>query len=154
MHAVDEVVEQARRYVGNSAIALSYQGQGRIVLSGVSDDPTLRKRIRQLSEDLQPAVLVTDRVRHRDDALARDGTRRSPTQSAQTAQAAQQWAALQAELPARIVGVTDDGNGGRYIQLANGSRYYEGSVLRSGTRLDRIDSSQLQPGAGRSDDQR
>ena len=151
VHAVDEVVEQARRYLGNSAIAMSYQGQGRIVMSGVSDDPALRKRIRQLGEDLQPAVLVTDRVRYRDDAVARDGTRRSGTQSAQ---AAQQWAALQAELPARIVGVTDDGNGGRYIQLANGHRYYEGSVLRSGTRLDRIDSSQLQPGAGRSDDAR
>jgi type III secretion system YscD/HrpQ family protein len=153
VHAVDEVVEQARRYVGNSAISLSYQGQGRIVLSGVSDDPALRKRIRQLGEDLQPAVLVTDRVRYRDDALARDGSRRAPSEAAQAAQAAQsaQWAAWQAELPARIVGVTDDGNGTRYIQLANGSRYYEGSVLRSGTRLDRIDGSHLQLGTGRDD---
>jgi hypothetical protein len=54
-------------------------------------------------------------------------------------------------LPARIVGVTDDGNGSRYIQLANGSRYYEGSVLRSGTRLDRIDGSHLHLGTGRDD---
>ncbi|NRF69421.1 forkhead-associated protein [Aquincola sp. S2] len=146
VHAVDEVIEQARRYVASSGIALSYQGQGRIVLSGVSDDPALRKRVRQLAEDLQPAVLVTDRVRYRDDAQARDATRRAPAQ----AQAAQ-WAAWQAELPARIVGVTDDGNGTRYIQLANGSRYYEGSVLRSGTRLDRIDGSHLHLGTGRDD---
>jgi type III secretion system YscD/HrpQ family protein len=147
VHAVDEVVEQARRYVGTSAVALSYQGQGRIVLSGASDDPTLRKRIRQLGEDLQPAVLVTDRVRYRDDARAREGSRRPAAQAAQAAQ----WAAWQAELPSRIVGVTDDGNGSRYIQLANGSRYYEGSVLRSGTRLDRIDGNQLQLGMGRDD---
>jgi len=153
VHAVDEVVEQARRYVANSAIALSYQGQGRIVLSGVSDDPALRKRVRQLGEDLQPAVLVTDRVRYRDDALARDGTRRSPAQAGHAGMVAQ-WTAWQAELPARIVGVTGDGNGARYIQLANGSRYYEGSVLRSGTRLDRIDGDQLQLGMGRSDDAR
>jgi hypothetical protein len=153
VHAVDEVVEQARRYVANSAIAMSYQGQGRIVLSGVSDDLGLRKRIRQLGEDLQPAVLVTDRVRYGDEALSRAGSRRAAAQATQAAQAAQaaQWTAWQAELPARIVGVTDDGNGTRYIQLANGSRYYEGSVLRSGTRLDRIDGSHLQLGTDRGD---
>ena len=148
VHAVDEVVEQARRYVGNPAIAMSYQGQGRIVLSGTSDDPGLRKRIRQLGEDLQPAVLVTDRVRYGDETHGRTGSRRAAAQATQAAQAAQ-WAAWQAELPARIVGVTDDGTGTRYIQLANGSRYYEGSVLRSGTRLDRIDGSHLQLGTGR-----
>jgi type III secretion protein D len=95
--------------------------------------------------------LVTDRVNYHDDAPVRDGSRRAPAQAAQAAAQAAQWAAWQAELPARIVGVTEDGNGSRYIQLANGSRYYEGSVLRSGTRLDRIEASHPQLGTGRSD---
>jgi type III secretion system YscD/HrpQ family protein len=146
VHAVDEIVEQARRYVASSAVALSYQGQGRMLLSGVSDDPELRQRIRQLGEDMQPAVRVTDRVQYPDGGRSRDAARRAPGLS-RTAP----WAAWQAELPSRIVGVTDDGNGTRYIHLANGSRYYEGSVLRSGTRLDRIDGSQLQFGTGRDD---
>jgi type III secretion protein D len=31
----------------------------------------------------------------------------------------------------------------RHIQLANGSRYYEGSVLRSGAELTRIEADGL-----------
>jgi type III secretion protein D len=42
-----------------------------------------------------------------------------------------------------MVGITDDGRGLRYIQLANGSRYYEGSLLRSGAELTRIEDDHL-----------
>ena len=42
-----------------------------------------------------------------------------------------------------MVSITEDGNGLRHIQLSNGSRYYEGSVLRSGAELKRIDADGL-----------
>jgi len=54
-----------------------------------------------------------------------------------------QWDGWQSVLPARMVSITEDGNGLRHIQLSNGSRYYEGSVLRSGAELKRIDADGL-----------
>ena len=44
---------------------------------------------------------------------------------------------------ARMVSITEDSNGLRHIQLSNGNRYYEGSVLRSGAELKSIDADGL-----------
>ena len=54
-----------------------------------------------------------------------------------------QWAAWQELLPARLVGITEGEDGLRSIQLANGSRYYEGSVLKSGAELQHIEADGL-----------
>lgn len=136
VHTVDDIVEQARRYIASPAIAISYQGQGRLNLAGTSDEPALRRRVQQLAEDLQPAVTITDRVRYRDDRSA------ASVQTGQRA-AAGAW---QQELPARVVGVTQDASGVRHLQLANGSRYYEGTVLRSGIELEHIDPARVDLG--------
>ena len=53
--------------------------------------------------------------------------------------ARERWAAWQRVLPSRMVGITEDAHGMKYIQLANGSRYYEGSLLRSGAEITRIE---------------
>jgi type III secretion protein D len=53
------------------------------------------------------------------------------------------WDGWQGLLPARMVSITEDGNGLRHIQLSNGNRYYEGSVLRSGAELKRIEADGL-----------
>ena len=50
-------------------------------------------------------------------------------------EARDQWAAWQKVLPSRMVSITDDGQGLRYIQLANGNVYFEGAVLKSGDEL-------------------
>ena len=131
VHAAQDMVEQARRFIGDPGVAVSYAGQGRLVVSGTADDEVVRHRVRRLVEDLHPTVLVTDKVTYQEKPTRResDGTA--------------QWAAWQKILPARMVGITDDGNGLRHIQLSNGSRYYEGSVLRSGAELKRIDTDSL-----------
>ncbi len=131
VHATQDMVEQARRFIGDPGVSVGYAGKGRLVVSGTVDDEAVRLKIRRLSEDLHPTVLVTDRVQYQE--------KRKPAADETSAQ----WAAWQKILPARMVGITDDGNGLRHIQLSNGSRYYEGSVLRSGAELKRIDADSL-----------
>lgn len=129
----DEIVAQAHRYLGSPAIAVNYTGRGQVVLSGTSDDEQLPRRVKQLAEDLHPTVLVVDRVDYRP---------KDPSKTRSAVSDREKWAAWQSQLPARLVSITDDGNGGRYIQLANGSRYYEGAVLRSGVEVQQIDADE------------
>jgi type III secretion system YscD/HrpQ family protein len=132
VQAADEIVEQARRYVADPGISLAYAGRGRLNVSGHADDDALREKIRRLGEDLHPTVLVSDQVDYRDKPdMKREASWRA------------QWDAWQSVLPARLVSITEDANGTRHVQLANGSRYYEGSMLRSGGELSHIDSTGL-----------
>ncbi|AKJ32083.1 FHA domain-containing protein [Caldimonas brevitalea] len=130
VHAAEDMIEQARRYVSDPGIAVTYAGQGRLVVSGTVEDEAVRQKIRRLGEDLHPTVLVSDRVVYR-------------PKPASDKEAQMQWNAWQNVLPGRMVSITDDGNGMRHIQLSNGSRYYEGSVLRSGAEIKRIEPDGL-----------
>ncbi|OUM01955.1 FHA domain-containing protein [Variovorax sp. JS1663] len=133
VHSAEDMVEQARRYVADPGVAVTYTGQGRLVLSGTVEDASVRQKIRRLGEDLHPSVLVSDKVQYRE----------KPQREDKDADLRAQWAGWQSVLPARMVSITEDGNGLRHIQLANGSRYYEGSVLKSGAELKRIDADGL-----------
>ncbi|QNK67341.1 FHA domain-containing protein [Variovorax sp. PAMC26660] len=133
VHSAEDMVEQARRYVDDPGVAVTYAGQGRLVLSGTVEDAAVRQKIRRLSEDLHPAVLVSDKVHYRE----------APKPEAKDDDMRAQWESWQSLLPARMVSITEDGNGMRQIQLSNGNRYYEGSVLRSGAELTHIDADGL-----------
>ena len=133
VHSAEDMVEQARRYVGDPGVAVAYTGQGRLVLTGTVEDAAVRQKIRRLSEDLHPSVLVFDKVQYREKPVAEN----------KDTDVRAQWDGWQSVLPARMVSITEDGNGLRHIQLSNGSRYYEGSVLRSGAELKRIDADGL-----------
>jgi len=130
----DEMIEQARRFIGDPGVAIAYTGHGRLVVSGTSEDDALKQQVRRLSEDLHPVVLVSDKVQYRAKTVTRD-------ENAERSR--EQWAAWQNVLPSRMVGITEDASGMRHIQLANGSRYYEGSVLKSGAELTRIEADGL-----------
>ena len=138
VHSAEDMVEQARRYVGDPGVAVTYAGQGRLVLSGTVEDAAVRQKIRRLGEDLHPSVLVSDKVQYRE----------KPKADNKDADLRAQWDGWQSVLPARMVSITEDGNGLRHIQLSNGNRYYEGSVLRSGAELKRIDADGLVLGGG------
>ena len=132
VQTAEDLVEQARRYLGAPDLSLAYAGGGRLVVSGTIEDESVRERIRRLGEDLHPMVLVADKLEVR-----------PKSQAEKDAQQRAQWAAWQGVLPARIVGITEDAHGRRYLQLANGSRYYEGAVLRSGAELTHIGRDRL-----------
>ena len=102
------------------------------MLSGTADDDGVRQKVRRLGEELYPAVMLSDKVQYRP----------APAPDPQAAQRAQ-WTAWQELLPARLVSITEGGDGLRSIQLANGNRYYEGSVLKSGAELQHIDADGL-----------
>ena len=133
VYAVNELIEQARRYVGAPGIAIDYVGEGRLVVSGASDDENIRQKLRRMGEDLHPSVIVSDKVQYRPGPVA------DPNADLRT-----QWAMWQQMLPARLVSITESEDGMRSIQLANGSRYYEGSVLKSGAELRRIDAGGIE----------
>ncbi|MDR7267955.1 type III secretion protein D [Pelomonas saccharophila] len=139
VHAAQDIVEQARRYVSDPGISMSYAGQGRLVVSGAAEDDSVRQKIRRLADDLHPAVLVSDQVQVRPRPQA---DRTAELQRAQ-------WEAWQNVLPSRMVSITQDASGMSYIQLANGSRYYEGAVLKSGAELKRIEADGLVVSPGR-----
>ncbi|HEX7687985.1 MAG TPA: FHA domain-containing protein [Burkholderiaceae bacterium] len=129
---VDELVEQARRYLGDPALGVSYAGKGQLVVTGATDEGASRDRLRRLAEDLHPSVLVTDRVSWRHaPAPDRDAALRA------------HWAAWQDALPSRLVGITEDEDGLRSIQLADGTRYYEGAPLKSGAQIAHIGADGL-----------
>jgi hypothetical protein len=131
VHSAEDMVEQARRYVSDPAIAISYTGQGRLVISGTVDDETVRGKLRRLSEDLHPTVLVSDKVQY--------VPRPPKPQVRDTVDEREQALSWQRLLPSPVVSITEDEETGmHHIQLANGSRYYEGAVLRSGAQLTRI----------------
>lgn len=127
----EDMVEQARRFVSSPGVAMTYAGHGQLIVSGTADDEEVRERIRRLAQDLHPTVLVTDKVQYR------------PAASPKAVDAVAQWSSWQGQLPARMVSITEDDSGTRFIQLANGSRYYEGSVLRSGSELRGIGVDRL-----------
>lgn len=130
--SADDLLEQARRFVGEPAVTFSYAGQGRLVAAGVVEDDAVRRQLRLLSEDLYPVALVADKV-----TVQPKSARPRPADLPPPAPA---WKEL---LPARVVGISRDAQGVKHLQLADGSRYYEGATLKSGAELRRIDADSL-----------
>lgn len=129
VHSVEDMREQARRYVSDPGIAISYVGRGRLEISGTVDDETVRQKVRRLSEDLHPSVLVSDRVQY---------VPRPPRPREVSDEPRDTLPSWQRTLPSPVVSITSDQDGLSHIQLANGTRYYEGARLRSGVVLTRI----------------
>lgn len=131
VQVAETLVERARLFVADPAIAITYGGNGKLLLSGATDSAALQNKIARLAEDLHPAVKVHDRVHYRPRAS-------EPGRDAQSL-----WTHWQELLPARIVSITAGAEGMRHIQLANGQRLYEGALLKSGARLERITTDEL-----------
>lgn len=130
VHAAEDMVEQARRYVSDPAIAITYRGQGRLEVSGTVDDESVRGKLMRLSEDLYPTVQVSDKVQYVPRPVRPRAVQEEPRDSMQG------WQRL---LPSPVVGITtDEETGMSHIQLANGARYYEGAVMPSGAQIARI----------------
>jgi type III secretion protein D len=131
VQVVEAVVEQARRFVADPGVAVNYGGKGRLVLSGATENAAVQERIQRLAEDFHPAVLVSDKVQYR------------PKKQEASGEPNSLWANWQSLLPSRVVSITEDAEGMRHIQLANGHRYYEGALLKSGAELKLVTPNEL-----------
>ncbi|MNT22016.1 hypothetical protein D3C72_1573820 [compost metagenome] len=100
-----------------------------MLLTGTADPVGGRDKVKRVIEDLHPGVLVSDKIDYRETA---DSKRRQLREGRM-----ENW---QGVFPARVVSITEDGNGTRSVQLANGARYFEGAVLKNGAEIERIDA--------------
>ena len=132
--AVDGVIDGARQFVADPGLAFSYRGQGHLLVSGATDLDATHERVQRLERDLYPVIVVEDAAHYRAPAAVRVGA---------PVAAAASWLS---QLPAKVVSVTTDAEGTRSIELANGDRFFEGAVLRSGTAIGPLDPEELLPG--------
>jgi type III secretion system YscD/HrpQ family protein len=124
---LDEVVNRAREFLADPGVAVSYRGQGHLQLSGATDQPATTERVKRLTRDLYPMVVVDDELHYK--PAARPAKQTAPD-----------WAD---HLPARVVSITEGPDGLRFVQLANGDRYFEGAPLRSGGALGPVRAEDL-----------
>lgn len=129
VRSADDLIEHIQRYLDEPGVGIAYQGQGRVLLSGTADPVNGRDKVRRVIEDLHPGVLVSDKIDYRETAESRRRQVRDGHMD--------NW---QGVFPARVVSITEDGNGTRSVQLANGARYFEGAVLKNGAEIERIDA--------------
>jgi type III secretion system YscD/HrpQ family protein len=141
VHAAEDMVEHARRYISDPGVAVTYAGKGQLVISGAAEGEQVSRKISSLREDLHPTVLVLDKIQYQ------------PKRGNNRPEMNVEWSAWQSILPARMVSITEDENGLRHIQLANGTRYYEGSILKSGAEIKRIEADGLIVEGGNFDSQ-
>lgn len=132
VRSADDIIEHIQRYVDEPGVGIAYQGNGRVVLTGTADPVAGRDKVKRVIEDLHPGVLVSDRIDYRETA---DSRRRHLREG--------RWDNWQGVFPARVVSITDNGDGTRYVQLANGSRYFEGAVLKNGAEIEKIEADGL-----------
>lgn len=124
VHSVETLVDQARTFVADPGVAVEYAGGGKLRLGGASESAATQQKIARLAQDLHPEVLVLDQVSYRPQAA------QAEREVAQTP-----WARWEGQLADRVVSLTEDGEGRRFLQLANGQRVYEGALLKSGQTL-------------------
>jgi len=130
VQVVDALIDQARRFIGDPGVAVNYSGKGRLLMSGATESEAVRQKIQRLAEDMQP-VLVSDKVQYK------------PAAREENTESRALWANWQSLLPAKVVSITEDADGMRHIQLANGHRYYEGALLKSGAELKLVTPDEL-----------
>ncbi len=133
VHAADEIVEQAHRYLNDPDISVNYAGQGRLVVSGTTTNDAIHDKVARLGADLRSVIAIVDDV---------ESGRRSKTKSV-IKKNSSELAEWQNSLPSQMVGLTEFTNGMRHIQLSNGRRYYEGATLKSGDELVNIEADHL-----------
>lgn len=134
VHVAEDLVEQATRFIGDPAVSVMYAGKGRLMAAGSVEGGAARERIKQLNNDWQPAAFIEDKLSQRQPQAPQE------SKAAADAQAVAFW---QSQLPSRLVSVTEGDGGLRHVQLANGHRYFEGSQLKSGAEIKRIEADAL-----------
>jgi hypothetical protein len=132
VQVAEDMVDQAIRFIADPAVSVMYAGKGRLLATGSVEGGAARERIKQLNSDWQPAAFIEDKL-----------SQREAQAQAQPPTDAQNVAFWQSQLPSRLVSVTEGEGGLRHVQLANGHRYFEGSQLKSGAEIKRIDADAL-----------
>ncbi|WP_446904164.1 type III secretion system inner membrane ring subunit SctD [Burkholderia sp. YIM B11467] len=117
IYVVSDLVATAQTYFSDTALTVAYLGRGRIELTGAAARAQIEPRIRNYMKDARPALEVVDRVRDADADPAAPHTATT--------------LGGMAGIPEITTVFAGDGDQ-RYIETADGSRYFEGARLKEG----------------------
>ncbi|MEJ8795661.1 type III secretion system inner membrane ring subunit SctD [Trinickia caryophylli] len=125
VYVVSDLIATAQTYFSDTPLAISYLGRGRIELAGTAPHAQIADRIRNYTKDARPALEVVDHVNY--------GDPNTPASIGVLGGVA--------GIPEIVtVFVSDDD---RYVETADGSRYFEGSKMKEGPTVVSIDSDQV-----------
>ncbi|WP_116136850.1 FHA domain-containing protein [Trinickia diaoshuihuensis] len=125
VYVIDELLGSARLYFSDTPLTVTYGGHGTLLVGGTANR-ALQQRVANFTKDARPALQVIDRVAY-----------------AGAPEVAQKKAPPIAGSVPDIVGVYDDGLGTRFIETADGARYFEGSKLPGGLEVRQIASDRV-----------
>ncbi|MFM0637361.1 type III secretion system inner membrane ring subunit SctD [Paraburkholderia metrosideri] len=115
LYVVSDLLATAQTYFSDTPLTVSYLGRGKIELSGDAPRTQIAQRIQNYMKDARPALEVVDHV-HYDDPAA-------PTHTGMLGGAG--------GIPEIVTVFAGDGDQ-RYIETADGSRYFEGAKMKQG----------------------
>jgi Inner membrane component of T3SS, cytoplasmic domain len=117
-----QLVQHVAGYLDDPGLTVTHVGNGRLLVSGRSTRPETRARQRQLVQELR-GVAEIEVVASMMDAPPADKQN--------------------LELPVKVVGIYDAVGAAGYFKANDGTRYYEGSILKNGAEVVSIGSDQV-----------
>lgn len=125
VYVIDELLGSARLYFSDTPLTVTYGGHGTLLVGGAGNH-SLQERVANFAKDARPALQVIDRVAY----------------AGAQPQAKPAAPPLVGNVP-DIVGVYDDGLGTRFVETADGARYFEGSRLPGGLEVRHIGNDRV-----------
>lgn len=126
VYVIDELLGSARLYFSDTPLTVTYGGHGTLLVGGAGGR-SLQQRVANYAKDARPALQVVDHVSYAGAPSSAVKKSAPPTAG---------------DVP-DIVGVYDDGLGTRFVETADGARYFEGSRLPGGLELRQIGANRV-----------
>ncbi|MFP3557991.1 type III secretion system inner membrane ring subunit SctD [Paraburkholderia sp. SIMBA_049] len=126
IYVVSDLLATAQTYFSDTPLNVSYEGRGRIELTGSAPRAQIAQRIQNYMKDARPALEVVDHVRYDDP--------RPPLRAGMLGGTA--------GIPEIVTVFAGDGDQ-RYIETVDGSRYFEGARMKQGPSVVSIGADEV-----------
>jgi len=126
IYVVSDLLATAQTYFSDTPLNVSYEGRGRIELTGSAPRAQIAQRIQNYMKDARPALEVVDHVRYDDP--------RPPVRAGMLGGTA--------GIPEIVTVFAGDGDQ-RYIETVDGSRYFEGARMKQGPSVVSIGADEV-----------
>jgi hypothetical protein len=126
IYVVSDLLATAQTYFSDTPLNVTYEGRGRIELTGTAPRAQIAQRIQNYMKDARPALEVVDHVRYDDP--------RAPARTGMLGGTA--------GIPEIVTVFAGDGDQ-RYIETVDGSRYFEGAKMKQGPTIVSIGADEV-----------
>ena len=126
IYVVSDLLATAQTYFSDTPLNVSYEGRGRIELTGSAPRAQIAQRIQNYMKDARPALEVVDHVRYDDP--------RPPMRAGMLGGTA--------GIPEIVTVFAGDGDQ-RYIEAVDGNRYFEGARMKQGPTVVSIGADEV-----------